>query len=366
MFLSFSIVKPFVFIVAIALVFLASLYIPSAVDASRAEKIADSITNDSLQLAVRIKELEAELLLIDDTLNMSKSQEKFVDSVYYVSYRYQNTDPHPEISQRRPCPFFVDSIQRRDSTVTIAAYGIYSGGYPPTGTAVLCNDTLLLIIWQESPPWPALGAYFKWTLCFEINVSESESLPPIIVVNRDECYRRREILIREHRFSLLKNVLNYFHSAIGRARRYHPDLSCLSVGCGVQQSYRQFSDTASMIQRKNPQLVDFSYAYPEFTGEEMKMGYNRSFIPNTIAQKVFEDDTLTITLEGNSGWRHRLDGNILIEGDTIFLITWPSHPNEDFAVATFKRQLTYTIAVPKKQWHFRTIDLSRFVRRHKV
>lgn len=338
--------------------------VSSQPDVTTREEIADSTRTDSLLLDARVKTLHAGLRPFDDTLHMAEEQPSYLRSVNYISYRYQNIDPHPEL-RRNKFPFFVDSISRTDSTLIVALYGVYSGGYYPTGTACLRNDTLMLIHWEESSSAPPLGAYFKWTLLFEVNLDSSASLPVIVITDRYACARRREAFIHEQGFSLLKNVLEDFSTPLAKERRYNPHLHNSLLGDALPDSYRTFADTTSLITDKNPKLLAFEYSFPPFTEEECENKSYRYSSPFRIIRKEYDGDVLTLTISGNQGSRYKMDANIFISGDTIFLIQWPSAPEEDWALAIFKQQLTYTMRVPQKPWNFAVVDLFLYVHNHK-
>lgn len=349
--------------ILVASIFSVSVFYSSP--ATTREEIADSIHKDSLALVDRINFTLEGLQPFDDTIRIASEKPEYLISVKCISYRNRDDDPNPQFTNRKKLPFYVDTIRRTDSSLIVELYGIYSGGAWSTGTVSLKNNKLLLIHWEEEDQDPRIGSYFKWTLVYEINYSGSQPIPEITIVNRNGCLYHRAQFIQKNGFSLAKKLLAKYLPPVKKERYTNPQLPNIYQGDAVYPSYRQFDDTTLLVTKKDLRLLNFEYSFPEYTPEEIKSGLHRYYSPDVIGRKHFADDVLTITVAGNNSTRYKMDGNIYISGDTVFLVTWPTAPEESFAMARFKCERTYSISTKKKDWNFAVVDLFTYVHRHK-
>lgn len=160
-----------------------------------------------------LKKIAAIMQRYDDTLAMVTNGEPYLLSVSNKSYYNLLPEPHPEIPHRA-CRFFVDDSISTDSTLNISLFGTLSGGYPPGGTAYFRNDTLILLYWSVPDNHPAVGAYFKWSLHFEISLKDRAYPAAIVIVDRQGCYVRRKYFILNQYLHLWKHLHKYYRKPL--------------------------------------------------------------------------------------------------------------------------------------------------------
>lgn len=173
----------------------------------------------SMKSVGTIREGRAGVKLYDDTLALCHTREPYVLSTKNISHYHQEPEQHPEI-RHRYCKFFVDDSTSTDSTLIISLFGTLSGGNAPEGTAFYRGDTLILMYWKAQMSEPAVGAFFKWSLIFEIRKNGIRSPSAIAIVDRQRCYVDREIYLHDHNLSLLKDVCEYYWTASHSASHF--------------------------------------------------------------------------------------------------------------------------------------------------